>query len=176
MTAKSRRVPAAAAQRAVGGAVVRSAGFTLVELMVALAVAALMAGLAVPMAAKAYVTMQYRDAVRGVASAATAARYQAVNTGEARDLLVAPDMRRYGVQIAGTAFEADVATLVPEALSLEVKVARQLVEERGVGVIRFYPDGSSTGGSVTIMRENGDGQRIRVDWLLGRVTHESPQS
>ena len=155
MTAKSHRVPAAAAQRAVRGTVVRSAGFTLVELMVALAVAALMAGLAVPMAA---------------------ARYQAVNTGEARDLLVAPDMRRYGVQIAGTALEADVATLVPEALSLEVEVARQLVEERGVGVIRFYPDGSSTGGSVTIMRENGDGQRIRVDWLLGRVTHESPQS
>lgn len=154
----------------------RRRGFTLIELMVALAVAALMAGLATPMAMKAYATMQYRDAVRSLASAATAARYQAVNTGAARDLLVAPEARRYAIQSAGTAFQAEAASTISDALTLQVEVARQLVDERGVGVIRFYPDGSSSGGSVTITRANGAGQRIRVDWLLGRASHEPPES
>jgi hypothetical protein len=38
-----------------------------------------------------------------------------------------------------------------------------------VGVIRFFGDGSSTGGSVTILQ----GERrsdVTVDWLTGRVS------
>ena len=44
-------------------------------------------------------------------------------------------------------------------------------ESRGAGIgdIRFNPDGSSTGGRITI----ADGQRriaVAVDWLTGRVS------
>ncbi len=154
----------------------RGRGFTLIELMVALGIAALLAGLATPMAVKMYANMQYRDAVRNLTGAATAARYQAINTGRAHDLLVAPESHRYSVQPAESSLDDERASTVSDALTLKMDVARQLVTERGVGVIRFYPDGTSTGGSITITRANGDGQRIRVDWLLGRVTHELPGS
>lgn len=151
-------------------------GFTLIELMVALGIAALLAGLATPLAVKMYTTMQYRDAIRGVTGAATSARYQAINSGRAHDLLVAPDSHRYSVQPAESRLDEESASVLPDALSVEVDVARDLVTERGVGVIRFYSDGTSTGGSVTITRANGAGQRIRVDWLLGRVSHELPEA
>ncbi|MEQ9465298.1 MAG: GspH/FimT family pseudopilin [Haliea sp.] len=151
-------------------------GFTLIELMVALGIAALLAGMATPMAVKMYATMQYRDAIRNMTGAATTARYQAINTGKAHDLLVAPDAHRYAVQLAESRFDPERAAEIPDALSIAMEVSQSLVTERGVGVIRFYPDGTSTGGSITLTRASGDGQRIRVDWLLGRVTHEPPES
>lgn len=175
MIAETPLLASAPSRRGVA-AVTCGRGFTLIELMVALGIAALLAGLATPMALKMYATMQYRDAIRGVTGAATSARYQAINSGRAHDLLVAPDSHRYSVQLAESGLDEESASVLPDALSVQVDVARDLVTERGVGVIRFYPDGTSTGGSITVTRDNGAGQRIRVDWLLGRVTHEQPES
>lgn len=147
-------------------------GFTLIELVVALTIGVLLVGLGGPMAARMYETMQYRDAVRGLSSAATAARMRAINGGEAIDLMVEPDAYRYAIQPAETRFDRDQAKSVDDRLTMGVVSARQVATESGVAVIRFYPDGSSTGGSVTLRRDSGQGVRLRVDWLLGRVTHE----
>jgi len=38
-----------------------------------------------------------------------------------------------------------------------------------MAAIRFYPDGSSTGGSIDLS-VNGEGYRIKVDWLTGGVS------
>ena len=37
-----------------------------------------------------------------------------------------------------------------------------------VGGVRFYPDGSSTGGRVLISR-GGHGYQVGVTWLTGRI-------
>jgi general secretion pathway protein H len=39
--------------------------------------------------------------------------------------------------------------------------------------IRFLPDGGATGGSIDILRASGQGVRLRVDWLSGRITQEA---
>lgn len=148
-------------------------GFTLLELVVALTIGVLLVGLGGPMAVKMYENMQYRDAVRGVASAASAARLRAMSGGRAVDLMLEPDALAYSVQPAETAFDREQARYLDGRLSLGVVSARQLVSEPGVAVIRFYPDGSSTGGSVTLQRDSGQGVRLRVDWLLGRTTREA---
>ena len=150
-------------------------GFTLLELMVALAIGALLVGLGAPAAVRMYATMEYRDAVRGLQSAAAAARLRALNSGAAVDLMLEPDAHRYAVQRAGTTFKRDEADEVGSDLALEVRSARQLTTEDGVAVIRFYADGSSSGGSITVARPGGSGVRLRVDWLLGRVTQEAPE-
>jgi general secretion pathway protein H len=36
------------------------------------------------------------------------------------------------------------------------------------GTIRFYPDGSSTGGGLKL-RQNGHDTQVLVDWLTGRT-------
>ena len=39
-----------------------------------------------------------------------------------------------------------------------------------LGVIRFYPEGGSSGGGIDLGREDGSGVRISVHWLVGRVS------
>lgn len=154
----------------------RAAGFTLIELVVALGVAALLAGAATPMAVRMYDSMQYREALRGLSSAASGARYRAITSGRAFDLMVEADAFRYTVVPAQTAFDKGKVSNISDSLRVQMVSARQLSSRPGVGVIRFYPDGSSTGGSITLWRANGDGLRLRVDWLLGRITQERPES
>jgi general secretion pathway protein H len=57
---------------------------------------------------------------------------------------------------------------LPPKLDLQLVTVQQELSSDKVAAIRFYPDGSSTGGRVTV----GQGDRkfeIDVDWLTGRV-------
>ena len=150
-------------------------GFTLMELMVVFAIAALIVGVSVPFTARLFDTMQYRDAVRQISAAATSARYQAITSGQAVDLVLSPDSRSYSVNPAINSISLDrnqMETLADD-LRMEVISAREVSPGGGLAAIRFYPQGSSTGGSVSVLRASGEGVRLRVDWLLGRVTQES---
>jgi general secretion pathway protein H len=59
--------------------------------------------------------------------------------------------------------------VLPERLELKLYTAQSEVRDERHGAIRFYPDGSSTGGRVTLAA----GERkllVDVDWLTGRVS------
>lgn len=142
----------------------RNRGFTLVELVVALTIAALALAVVPVTMVRLYDTMQYRSAVRDVLVGLKSARVEAARRGMPVPFTLDTAERRYwvGAREAGT---------LPTSLDLGLIVAQQeLAGERGS--IRFYPDGGSTGGSVVLRRASGDGVRLRVDWLLGRVTQE----
>jgi len=58
---------------------------------------------------------------------------------------------------------------LPENLELKLYAAQSEVSSERRGSIRFYPDGSSTGGRITVAA----GERkylVDVDWLTGRVS------
>lgn len=148
-------------------------GFTLLELMVVFAIAALIVGVSVPYTARLFETMQYRDAVRTISAAATSARYQAITSGQAVDLVLYPDERSFAVNPAAVPINREEMETLGNGLQMDVIAAREISPGNGFAAIRFYPQGSSTGGSVSVLRENGDGVRLRIDWLLGRVTQES---
>lgn len=150
-------------------------GFTLMELMVVFAIAALVVGVSIPFTARLFDTMQYRDAVREITAAATSARYQAITSGQPMDLVLYPDIRGYSVNTASnsTNVDRDRMETLADDLRMEVISAREVSPGGGLAAIRFYPQGSSTGGSVSVLRASGEGVRLRVDWLLGRVTQEA---
>ena len=56
-----------------------------------------------------------------------------------------------------------------EALDITLETARSELGGETVGAIRFFPDGSSTGGRVTLALGERD-YHIDVDWLTGRVS------
>jgi general secretion pathway protein H len=145
------------------------AGFTLMELVLALSIAGIVAALAAPNVARMYDTMRYRDAVRGLQQAATAARYQAIATGAAVDLLISPEQRKYAVVPEGAGLDEGKSKRLSDSLDVEVEFARQLNRESGVAVLRFYPEGGSTGGSITVSHPSGASSRLNIDWLLGRA-------
>ncbi|HRE14947.1 MAG TPA: GspH/FimT family pseudopilin, partial [Usitatibacteraceae bacterium] len=91
------------------------------------------------------------------------ARGQAIASQESVALAVDLDKRTIEVSGAGQPRE------LPERLEIQLYTAQSEVASERKGAIRFYPDGSSTGGRVTLAA----GERrllVDVDWLTGRVS------
>jgi general secretion pathway protein H len=137
-------------------------GFTLIELLVCLAILTLIAALAVPRLGRAGDHAAFRTAARDLAAALREARNDAIATGSGAS---------FSIDLATGAFRvgAGRTRVLPPGLSLAlVTTADDRLGEHG-GAIRFFADGSSTGGSLSLAR---DGRRldILVDWLTGRVT------
>ena len=57
-------------------------------------------------------------------------------------------------------------------LHIEMTYAAEVSPGGGIGAIRFYPSGGSSGGEVMIQRPSGTGARLTIDWLLGEVNQE----
>ena len=139
-------------------------GFTMLELLVAISIIGLVLAVAVPSSVQFYQSMQYRQAVRDVVTTLASARYRAINSGQAQDVAVDP--------VARVIVLNDKSTQLPEGFNVAVHSARELNRER-LGVIRFYPEGGSSGGGIDMERADGTGVRISVDWLVGRVSQET---
>ncbi len=141
-------------------------GFTLIELVVALSIVALLAGASAVAYPRFHQSMEYRAAVRGVLGGMSAARTEALKSGSSAVFFVDLANRSYGVG-------DKVSGRFPDTVEVRFIVAEREVERGGRGGIRFHADGGATGGSVDLMRPpDGAGVRIRVDWLLGRISQE----
>lgn len=57
---------------------------------------------------------------------------------------------------------------IPGGTALHVTSAAEDVQHPGEARIRFFPDGSSTGGNIELVRKHRE-IRIDVDWLTGAV-------
>lgn len=137
--------------------------------MVAFAIAALIVGLATPGAMRLYDSMQYRSAVGDITAALATARYSAITSGQPTDVTIIPEQREYRMSNQRN-------KSLPGAVSITAITAAELSDDERVAVVRFYPDGSSSGGNLSIQRANGAGVRLEVDWLLGRVIQKPLES
>lgn len=140
---------------------VPSAGFSLLELVAVITIMALVLGVSAPAVQKLYQSSQYRGAISDVVSSLNAARYSAIREGRHRDILIYPAKREIELK--------NKTQRLPQSLQIEVLGSQQLNRD-GAGVVRFYPDGGSSGGYVNIAHANGMAVQVQVDWLLGRVT------
>lgn len=148
----------ASGSRYAGGA---RRGFTLLELIVAIAIAALVLGVSAPAMQRYYQSSVYRGALSDVVGVLSSARYTAIHSGVDVDVLIDPQERTLQL--------GEKRTELSQSLSLEVLGAAELNRE-GVGVIRFYPDGGSSGGYVRVNHRDGQSGQVVVDWLLGKVS------
>lgn len=138
-----------------------SRGFTLLEVLLVLVVLTLAAALSLPALVKPAGT-ELRTAAGSVAAGLRRAREAAVNRQAPATLTLDVQARRFSVS------GDEGARQLPSAVELSLFTARAEIEDDGRGRIRFFPDGSSTGGRVTLAR----GERryvVDVDWLTGRV-------
>jgi general secretion pathway protein H len=139
-----------------------SRGFTLVELLVVLAVMALVLMVAGPMVSNALPGAQLKTAARDLAAGLRYTRNRAISTNRSTAFLLDTEARRYRVE-----GEPEVRTL-PAEFAVSILTARSELEDARTGRIRFFPDGSSTGGEITL--SNGARTyRVTVDWLMGRI-------
>lgn len=142
------------------------AGFTLLELLVVLAIASLLIAM-VPIAFdRLQEGSQYRNALRTMQSDMRQARQQAVTQGSPVRFQVDLAARTYG--LAGKTPHP-----IPDTLQVRATVASVELQPNQVAAIQFLPSGGATGGSVDLLRPSGAGTRLKVDWLSGRVELQS---
>lgn len=108
------------------------------------------------------------------------ARIQAAS----RDLVAALRFTRGQAIVGGksTSLELDVennrymvpgrrVVNLPPNMHMQLTTADNEVTGQSSGRIRFFPDGASTGGHISVLM-GSDEWRINVDWLTGAVTRE----
>ena len=104
-----------------------------------------------------------KAAARTLASGLRQAQTTAMATRKDAVLTIDVESREYVTTLDTTPRK------LPENLELKLYAAQSEVSSERRGSIRFYPDGSSTGGRITV----ASGERkylVDVDWLTGRVS------
>lgn len=139
-----------------------SPGFTLMELLVVLAILGLALALAVPSLGRALPGFELQTNARAVVGALREARALAI--GSNREVTLQIDVRQRTLQVGqGTGIKLD-----PQ-LGISVRTARSELRGDGIGGISFFPDGTSTGGQVTLALEERK-RHVVVDWLTGTAS------
>jgi len=133
------------------------AGFTALELMVAMAVLALLTGLAAPLFSTIADAVRFRVAARAVGAELRAARGLALRSDA--PVVIAFDAEGHGYGTPGGAWIA-----LPEGILLRWQAGALASDPARLG---FFPDGSSTGGTLMLAGPR-HAAGIAIDPLSGR--------
>ena len=136
---------------------------TMIEILVVLSIMAIGAAIVVPMIGGTGASSgDLRSAARQIAAGLRHARSEAI--AQRRETVLTLDLEKRSFRVAQEPREI----ALPERVEIKLFTAQSdLVNERQ-GAIRFFPDGGSNGGRVTV----ASGERkyeVDVDWLTGRV-------
>ena len=150
----------------VPGADARSSrGFTLVEIVAALAVMAIAMGIVIPSLQGGMQTREVWREARYFAATLRHLRHEALVTGEIQELVIAPDRNTYQASGVGG------SVAIPEAAAFLAVEGGYALGNQIVRVL-FYPNGGTTGVNVVVgAREDPEGARYRIvlDPLIGTV-------
>jgi general secretion pathway protein H len=140
----------------------KTAGFTLLEMLAVI----LLIGIAAAAVAVS-VTQGLASARVSAASGELAAALRATRT----QAIVHGDEHTFDVNIRDNTYRADDGAPVrlPSGMRIGITSAREDQVNGFTGRIRFFPDGSSTGGHITLQREQRQ-WRVNVSWLTGAVS------
>ena len=149
-----------------------STGFTLLELLVVLAIASLLVALVPPVVSAVVPGAKLKVAARELAATIRDARNQAVTRNMTIDMNFEFEPAQYqvasdtpqvlpgNIQIA--ILDSNARTPAPSVAGLDMSQGEKVS-------LRFYPDGSSSGAIVRVA--NSDTYyAVEVGWLMGRVT------
>jgi general secretion pathway protein H len=140
----------------------RQDGFTLLEIIVVLAIGAMIYTLLLGMPFGGASSGDLKAAARTLASGLRQAQTLAITSR--KDALLTLDVEAREFHVGDSEPHR-----VSDKVDLKLYTAQSEVASDRLGSIRFYPDGSSTGGRITV----AGGERkylVDVDWITGRVS------
>ena len=139
-----------------------TAGFTLVEMLVVLAIMALVAAIAAPGLVSNYRTKNLETLAGEITMRLRLSRTSAIATARPKQVVVDLGARafRFG--------ERDTLTL-PDDVKMTVTTGQETVIADRQTVLTFLPDGSASGMDIALERK-GRTARIAVNWLTGLST------
>jgi general secretion pathway protein H len=144
----------------------RQAGFTLLEMLVVVAILGFALGLIVTRGPMRSPALEMQAAVNDVAHGLRLARSKAIATNSPARLTVDLGQRTFRID------NGAVSTL-PSSLTVAMTAVSEETVGQRLAAIRFNGDGSASGGRIELT----DGQRraqVGVDWLTGRISVVHP--
>ena len=136
---------------------------TMIEILVVLSIMAIGAAIVVPMIGGTGASSgDLRSAARQIAAGLRHARSEAI--AQRRETVLTLDLEKRSFRVAQE--PRDIA--LPSKVELKLFTAQSDLVNEKQGAIRFFPDGGSNGGRITV----ASGERkfdVDVDWLTGRV-------
>lgn len=137
-------------------------GFTLTEILVVMVVMLFAYGLVSPLFSSGVSGIETKAVARQLAAGLRKVRSVAISTRRETALVLDVEQRRF--ELSG---DKQIYRL-PAKVDLSLFTAQSELSGEKTGAIRFYPDGSSTGGRITIAGASQK-YRVDVDWLTGHV-------
>lgn len=140
----------------------RQRGFSLLEILLVVALIAAMGVLAAGVLTGGFDRMALRSGAKEVAAQLRFARAHAIATGTPQRFTIDPAARAWqGAN--GRSGE------LPKQLAVHFTGAREVQPAEGIGAIVFFGDGASTGGRVQLVLRDA-AWNVDVAWLTGEVT------
>ena len=142
----------------------RSRGFTLVELLIVLAIMAAASALLVTFVRTGTTGAELRAATREMSAALNETRSAAITANRVTALVIDTRNRRYR--------EPGREHVVPAHLELTVAGAVPVPGDARSGAIYFFPDGSSSGGEIDFAA-GGASEAVTIDWFTGHAAAQA---
>lgn len=137
----------------------RAAGFTVLEMLVVLAIMASLVAISGPLLRGPPDRLQLQTTTRDILAALKSTRAAAIVRNSETTLVFDLDHGTFSSP-------AVRASSYPESIHLNLKVALLEPEVTSRGSIKFFPDGSSTGADL-VLTLRGRSAKICVNWLTG---------
>lgn len=145
----------------------KAQGFTLIELVVVLLIIVLGFSAIASNISSGNQAAQLKAIARDLGSALRYARGHALMSRQ--EVAVAINLASNNYKVSNR----DKVYHFSDDIEVTVVVAQSEFKEDEVAFIRFYPDGSSTGGRVTL-EWGGLAYQVDVNWLSGKVDYRVP--
>ena len=137
-------------------------GFTLLELLVVLGILAIASILWIRPSGQRHSSSSLQSAALEMAATLRATRAAAIRSNVEKTFNVDVVARQYWTG------DLESPRRLPGHLAVELVIPGAEQVGSGVGLFRFYPDGSSSGGQI-IFRQGGATAVVAVDWLTGNA-------
>ena len=137
-------------------------GFSLIELLIALALLVAAVSLVPAYFSKGVSTAELKSSARQIVSGLRYVRSEAVSRNKEQVFLLDVEKREF------TTREGSKPRELPKGLGLRLKTAESEQLSEDLGGIRFFPDGSSTGGEISVSSDSKEFS-IAVDWISGKI-------
>jgi general secretion pathway protein H len=147
----------------------RSQGFTLLELLIVLVIIVLGFSVVALNLSSGTGALEHKATVRDVVSALRYARGQALMAHQ--EMTVSFDLANNVYKVSGR----DEQYKIPDSIAVTLVTAQSELTGEGQGNVRFFADGSSTGGRVVLDRGEKSMQ-IDINWLTGQLEVEDATS